>query len=292
MSPAAKLVTGGTIGANKTASYVVIGGASTVPSNATTVRINVTVKGAKNGTLNFYPAGNVAGGSGQTLSWTGGSSKSGTIEENVGLGNKVTFANSSLGSATVTATITGYSTQVTAGDVNGVGGSAGQVLTNDGSGGASWQTPTQTQQVQGQAFSSTSSGIVNVGTSGPPGTQVDSVTVPAGTYWVVSTLEAFGNNVGYGECQLIAPDGSHSVPSVASLTLGPVGYFGFTTVQMLMNTTTGGKVAVDCFTLGGSVTTGFVENETLVATQVGSGNGVVVNARTAGSAAQPEAPAR
>jgi hypothetical protein len=134
-------VLSGTIAANKTLSEVVIGGSTTVPADATTVKLTVTAKGAAGGVLNFYPAGNLAGASGQTLSYPSGSTVAATtIEENVGQSGELTFANAGTGSATVVAKLIGYSTQVTAGDLNGVGGSNGQVLTNDGAGGASWQS--------------------------------------------------------------------------------------------------------------------------------------------------------
>ena len=142
LSPAKVILSNVNIGANKTSSAVVIGGTTTVPSNATTVQLTVTAKGASIGTLNFYPTLNPSGGSGQTLAYPGSNvAASTTIQENVGQASSLTFANSGIGTATVTAKITGYSTQVTAGDINGVGGTNGQVLTNDGAGGAAWTTP-------------------------------------------------------------------------------------------------------------------------------------------------------
>lgn len=142
LNPAHKLLSAVTIAANKTNSPVVAGGATTVPTNATAVRLTVTAKGAAGGVLNFYPAQNLSSGSGQFLSYPSGDVSVGTtIEENIGQADQLTFANSSGGSVVVTATLTGYSTQITAGTINGTGGTSGQVLTNDGTGGASWQTP-------------------------------------------------------------------------------------------------------------------------------------------------------
>jgi hypothetical protein len=127
-----------TFAANKTDSVVVIGSSTTVPSDATTVQLNVAAKGTKGGVIAVYPAGNPAGGSGQSLAYAAGSVlASTTVEENAGQAGELTFANSGVASATVTASVTGYSTQVTAGDINGVGGTAGQALTNTGSG-AAW----------------------------------------------------------------------------------------------------------------------------------------------------------
>ncbi|MGN6723931.1 MAG: hypothetical protein ACTHJM_15080 [Marmoricola sp.] len=142
LSPAKVLLNGASIASKKTNSPVVIGGTTTVPADATTVELTVSVKGASSGTLDFFPAMNIPGGSGQTLTYPSGNVVvTGTIQENVGQSGELTIYNAGLGTAVVTAKIIGYSTQVTAGDINGVGGTSGQVLTNDGSGGASWQTP-------------------------------------------------------------------------------------------------------------------------------------------------------
>jgi len=138
LNPAHKVLSAATIAANKTSSPVVAGGATTVPTNATAVQLTVIAKGAAGGVLNFYPGQNVSGGSGQSLPYPSGSgSVSTTIQENIGQADELTFANASSGSVVVTATITGYSTQVTAGTINGTGGTTGQVLTNTGTG-ASW----------------------------------------------------------------------------------------------------------------------------------------------------------
>jgi hypothetical protein len=133
-----------TIAANKTYSTQVSGANTTVPANATTVQLLVTAKGAVGGSLNFYPAGNPSGASGQTLTYPAGNVlASTTIQEKIGEASKLTISNASAGSAVVTATLNGYSTQVTYADVNGVGGNAGDLLVNTGSG-AQWQAPPNT----------------------------------------------------------------------------------------------------------------------------------------------------
>jgi hypothetical protein len=135
-----KAVTGGTsVGANGTYLFVGSGTTSTVPTNATAVQLAVTVKGTKAGTLSFYPNGDQANASPQTLSWAAGGSNAGTVAVNIGVRNKVVVANASLAAATVGIKITGYSTQVTAAGVNGSGGTANQVLTNNGNGTTSWK---------------------------------------------------------------------------------------------------------------------------------------------------------
>jgi hypothetical protein len=72
------------------------------------------------------------------LSWAAGKSATATIDVNVGLVDEVTVANGA-GASTASASVTGYSTQVTDGDINGVDGTSGQVLTNTGTG-ANWQS--------------------------------------------------------------------------------------------------------------------------------------------------------
>ena len=51
---------------------------------------------------------------------------------------KVTLGLAATGAATLAVSITGYSTQTTAAGVNGSGGTAGEVLTNNGDGTADW----------------------------------------------------------------------------------------------------------------------------------------------------------
>ncbi|HEX3334105.1 MAG TPA: hypothetical protein VHS57_07170 [Acidimicrobiales bacterium] len=158
-----KLETGKVIATNGTLSAVVIGGTTGIPTNATTVELNVTAGGTTAGVLNVYPTGNVAGGSGQSLSWSGGTTNTQTIQENVGLKDELTFALTGA-TAKLTATITGYSTQVTDGDVSGLDGTSGQVLTDNGSG-AAWADPsigaanvTATGGSAGQVLTNTGSG--------------------------------------------------------------------------------------------------------------------------------------
>lgn len=248
------------IGGGGARSAVVIGGFTTVPTNATTVRLNVSVHGGtSNGTMNFYPAGNPAGASGQTLSWNAHQSVFGTVMENVGTSNQVTFANNSTGAVTVTAAVNGYSTQVTAGDISGSGGTTGQVLTNTGSG-AAWQT-------MGQGFTNSSQpGFEPIPAGGIE--IINTVGVPGGSYLVTWTGFVLSQGVSGRiriQCQLTDPgddliaSGFVDVDSVAadeeSISLQAM-------ISTFQGTITAACTTNDPF--------GYVGNATLNATQVSS----------------------
>ena len=268
LSPAKLLLSNVSIVSKKTNSPVVIGGATTVPSDATTVELQVSAKSATAGTLDFYPALNPTGGSGQTLAYPSGNVlATATIQENVGQSGEVTIYNAGSATAVVTVKILGYSTQVTAGDINGVGGTAGQVLTNDGNGGTSWQTV-------GPSVSS-KNGSRHIGYYAP--SIVDAVNLHAGAYHVVGTYNLSSTTVDIADCFLQAPDGSNGV-----VTFGVVGtpyagaYYGSGTTQALMNLSSAGTVYLYCYgTLNAAGATAV--SDTLVANQVGSasGSGVV-----------------
>jgi hypothetical protein len=136
-----KVLSNAYIGANAIRNAVVIGGATPVPTNATTVMLKVTAKGSKAGTLSFYPTGNPGGGGGQTLSWAAGQTVTAEIEQDAGENESLTFKNTSAAAVTVTATLIAFSTEVASGDISGVGGSRDEVLVNDGNGGAEWKIP-------------------------------------------------------------------------------------------------------------------------------------------------------
>jgi len=226
------------VAAHGATSPVVIGGSTTVPTDATAVRLSVTVKGSAAGSLLIYPAGNLDGASGDTVSWTVAKSGAGIVSENVGTANEVTFVNTTGRPINITATLIGYSAQVSAGDISGQGGSAGQVLTNDGGGGASWQTPAPaTVYDDGPASSS----IPTTQQSGYPAY----VPLPAGHYLVqaTATVERYTNDA-TAQCQLVngetfavvntawasvtgsAPDASISLQAVITTT-GDYGGVGF-----------------------------------------------------------------
>ena len=106
------LTGGSSIAGGKSLSWVVSGGATTVPTDATQVRFVVTVsREQKVGSLTAQPYLDAADASGDTLSWPAmNTAVTGTFLEPVGLSNKVSFTNTSAGSIFVVVKITGYST--------------------------------------------------------------------------------------------------------------------------------------------------------------------------------------
>lgn len=182
LNPAKKVLNGVTIAANKTASVVVIGSTTTVPSDATTVELSISATGTASGVLNIYPTGNLSGGSGQFVEWAAHGTGTATIQENPGQSGELTFYNVSSAAAKVTATIVGYSTQVTAGDVNGSGGTAGQALVNNGDGTASWGDPAPSSYTVITPFSTSLPGLAAHNFP-----QVAALNVPAGDFDVTYT---------------------------------------------------------------------------------------------------------
>ncbi|MGN6723930.1 MAG: hypothetical protein ACTHJM_15075 [Marmoricola sp.] len=265
LSPAKAVLNNASILAHKSTSPVVIGGTTTVPSNATAIQVVVSAKGAASGYINIYPALNPGAGI-QSFGYPSGNvATTDTINVNVGQSGELTFYNGGSGTSVVTAKITGYSTQVTAGDINGVGGTAGQVLTNDGVGGAAWQTP-------GQAYTS-SAGDQPLAFDAP--TLVDPVNVPAGSYHVIATFDAHAPTPDFADCWLRLPNGAVSQTAFGAIDTSFHGtYYGSGTVQMLA-TTSAGAITLYCeSSLSSNVV---VQNDAVVATQVGSATGTVVH---------------
>jgi hypothetical protein len=228
-----------------------------VPTNATTVQLTVTAKGSKAGVLNFYPAGNPSGGSGQTLAYPAGSvSATTTIQENIGQSDELTVANAGAASVVVTATLTGFSTQVTAGDIGNTGGSTGQVLTDNGRG-ANWQDPGGTA-LSIQTFD-------NQGDLNPvSATTVASLTVPMGSYYV--SWSGFGeSHSGTPDiltCFIFAP-GSQELGE-GRTTIEPDATFGSMSVQGVLFRQAG-TISLQCESSSG---VGFIADGQLTAVQV------------------------
>lgn len=264
----AKTVLSGTIGGNATKQVVVSGGTTTVPTNATTIQMTVTSKGAQAGSLTFYPSGNPSGTSGQTVTWPAGGNGSATITTDVGQKNSVAFKNNSPATATVKATVTGWSTDVESDDISSLGGSNGQVLTDTGAG-ASWQNP----QLPAAYFTR----IVSYTTAMPAGgLTIASLTVPAGSYQVQASTSAYiDGTTGYFWCDLLAPSGAligERFGNVDNTTI----YNTSMTIDGLVQTN-GGTISVRCYSLSGNAD--FYER-TILATRVGTTSGPIVSKQT------------
>lgn len=201
------------LAAGHSSSPVLIGGSTTIPTNATTVQLLVLVKGTATGSLFYYPAGNTAAG--QTFTWVKGGGQA-TLASNIGTANEVTFVNQSSAAINLTVTITGYSTQVSAGDITGSGGAPGQVLTNTGAG-ATWG-PGGTVYVHHypRLGLPTDLGIRPAG----------ELALPAGAYDVraTGTLHGYGTATAY--CELLGYgrelEGSAAVTLTGSEASGPL----------------------------------------------------------------------
>jgi hypothetical protein len=160
------------VGTGHATSPVVIGGSTTVPTDATAVRLLISVKSTGAGELQIYPAGNSAGDADDTVSWNGTKGGGGEVYENVGGSNEVAFFNRSSRAIYLTVTITGYTAK-------------GTVYY---SGPVSAPVPT----------------------SGEPWTPQVSFVVPTGTYLLAATgtIEYTGAPAGV-DCSLVDTNGSN-----------------------------------------------------------------------------------
>jgi hypothetical protein len=147
-----------------TISLVVTGGSTTVPVDATSVQLQVTVSaGTANGSMKIYPIGGATGAL-EVVRWASGQTVTTQFTVGVGTAGKVGFHNLAGGTVTLDAAITGYYAAagatgpaggvltgsypdpglalgaVTPGNISPAGGSNGQVLTING-GNVTWQTP-------------------------------------------------------------------------------------------------------------------------------------------------------
>jgi len=264
--PAKQVMGNNSIPAGKAESAVVIGGASTVPSNATTVQLLVTVRGTKAGTIKLYPAGNPAGTSGDTLSWPAGGTSTATFAENVGMSNKVSVENGSLGAAIVTLKIIGYSTQVTAGGINGSGGSAGQALVNNGTGGVAWGEP-------GRAYSSYQAASQSITFAGA---FMRTVNVPAGAYVLSFNATVVGSGTpDFAHCWLFTPNGLTIVNGDAAV--GAQVPRSSIAMQGVVTLNAGGQLSAYCWSQSGQPMS--MINASLIAQSVGTVSGSVTNSK-------------
>jgi hypothetical protein len=235
-----KVLSNASIAAHQSKAVVVIGGATTVPSNATTVRLTISAKGAAGGMVGIYPTGNPGAASLVGLPYQPGNQLNTLVfQQNVGQSNEITFSNDSSGAAVVTVTLTGYSTQVTAGDIGGTEGLVGQVLTYNGAGGASWQDAGDHAYEVHTASAAMANTVF---------TNIASTTVPAGTYFV-SWSGVLDNTDGAGfthrvDCELLGP-GFY----VIATTGGDIDGFQSASMSMQGLLHTGGDIVLQCRTV-------------------------------------------
>lgn len=268
ISPAKVVMNNAYVGPNATSSVAVAGGSTTVPSSATTVQLLVTVKGAQGGTLKVFPMGLPA--SGDSIAFAAGNVlAAATVNETVGLSDKISVTNVSTAAATVTTKIVGYSTQVTAAAINGSGGTPGQVLTNTGSG-AAWG-PSST------AYGSQAGAVpMPLNTY----TVVGSLVVPAGSYFVDYAGDLFDSAGSMNVyCYLRAPNGA-LITGTYDSTPAP-GRDTAMAIQGLLSTSAGGTVQMLCYPYGGS--SPYMYSHSLTAISVGAVSGsFAISARTKG----------
>jgi hypothetical protein len=234
-----KKILSASIASHTIKSPVVIGGSTTVPSDATSVALTITIKSANGGLLSVYPAGNSGSTSEDIIPFDGGNAVN-TVHstQNVGTKNEITLANNGTATATVTVTITGYSTQLTAAGISGTGGSQGDVLTNNGAGGTSWQKA-------GQLYVARSDFVV-LATNSHVSTFM-SVNVPAGLYFVSAFGEASSNSqtgTAAVTCELILPNGNFT--SFTSVVTPPVFDNATFQLQAAVQIDIAGTLSVQC----------------------------------------------
>lgn len=246
---------------------VVSGGSTTVPTDATRVVFSATVTGATaSGSVTANATG--SGGSGDYVHYTSGSTATGTLTEPVGLSNQVSFRNTGANSINLKINITGYSTEVRAGDISPTGGSAGQVLTNTGTG-AAWQPA-------GHSYGVTNPFSVQALNTGL--TTVASVAVPAGSYVVTFSTTIAGStsanpdNVG---CYLFSPAGNEL--NAAYGNTYATDDQSVITMQGLVSASSGGTVSAQCVDSDASASAFY---PTLIASSTGVTNGYSGAARS------------
>jgi hypothetical protein len=231
--------------------------------------MTVSIKDAKSGQLQIYPAGDPTARAATAVSFTGGTTATtATVQATVGTKSEITLHNTSAGAAAVTVTLIGYSTQITASNIASDGGSSGQVLTNGG-GSVSWQDLPKVK-----AYAQSTSELSGASTlSASSETTVTSVSVPAGSYLVTFRANGFNTIDGspdYFHCHLVAPSGNNVTlmegMNDLAVQQSPI------SDQALMSTTTGGTIAATCRDSTGKEEIG---EPGLTATQVGSVSGYV-----------------
>jgi hypothetical protein len=252
-------LSGGSIGANKGVFVTAIGGSTTVPMDATAVRLQINVKDAQAGQLQIYPAGDPTAGGATTVPFSANVQAGAFVNETVGTKSQITIVNRSGSTATVAVSVIGYSTEIAATNIAPDGGNAGQVLTDSG-GGVSWQTPAILTKAYENSNTQASVALSPAATL----VTVASVSVPAGAYVITFTgTTANGTDSSFDTTQCRINDGAGLVSGGNDTTLPQSSISSQTTANAFGATT----FTVKCE--DGSGHERVVEPE-LIATQVGS----------------------
>jgi hypothetical protein len=260
VSMTAAKVFSGSIASGKTISGIAIGGVTTVPTNATAVKMTLAITSTQAGILIVYPTSDPTAPDSQNVSYGAGTTHV-TIDGTVGAKDEINFHNAGNAAATVTVDDVGYSTQLTATNIAPDGGTSGQVLTNTGNG-ATWQTPSPAFIGSGPG------GVVSAGDTATVG----SLTVPAGDY-VVTAMGDAGLQQGTaaaGLCELLGPGNDTLQDGEIRLTPASVdpneANVGIALQGVL--STSGGTITLQCDSQFGGIDIN--GDSSIIATRVGS----------------------
>jgi hypothetical protein len=268
VSPATK-VFGGSIGAGKSVAAIAIGGATTVPTNATAVQMKLAIKSTAAGALVVFPTGDPTAPGSQNVSYGSGTTNV-TINETVGTKDEITFRNAGSASATVTVSDSGYSTQLTAANIAPDGGNPGDILTNTGSGTA-WETGGLPSFNSFDGFEEKMSPTFL--------TTLASLSLPTPGYYNISlTTNVVSGNFGDPSqvlCYLVSPFGNGMDYRYSEQPVGDQDS-SIALQGVIYNFYGGGTVTLQCYQISGdSSHPAGVYNTWIVATQVHSANGFV-----------------
>lgn len=178
----------------------------------------------------------------------------------------------------VTVKITGYSTQVTAGGINGSGGTAGQALVNNGTGGVVWGEP-------GHAYSSYQAASQAIPFNGAI---MRTVNVPAGSYVLRFNGTVVGSSAtpDFAHCWLF----THNFVTIVNGDAAVGSSVPRSTVAMqgVVTLAAAGDLHAYCWSQGNQPMS--MINASLIAHQVGTASGSVVGAGAASARAAQNGP--
>jgi hypothetical protein len=252
-----KVLSNAAIATGATNSVVVIGAATTVPSDATSVQMTVAVKSAKAGNIWVFPSDNRNSDTFDGVSFPAGDVlATETTRQHPGLSGKVSFRNGGTATATVTVTITAYSTENNADTISGSGGVYGSVLTNRGAT-AAWEPI-------GWAYQISDSNRVPL----PQSTHTNVVTLvaPPGDYVVVARVTV-AHLVPGGEWIVCGVRGSEDTGTNDSASYVAYATWPQITVVGALASGDGGVLTLWCDSTSG---TGYAQDAGIVATRVGN----------------------